>query len=336
MKVLLISPTYPTGGISTWTKKIINSAYSDSFVLLDTKKKGKSNFMIRINDIITLFRVLNTIAFINDYDIVHINSSCSSFGMIREIIWIFLLKIKKNKICVQYHCDVSNYCKESLERKMLKILVKNSDLNLVLNHQSKKFIDSISKENSIIFPNFLDDKEIVEYQYTPSIKIKKILFIGRICEEKGVYIIEQIAERMADIDFFLIGPCQIKEKIKGHNIHFKDSIEQSKVIKTIKEYDLVILPSYSEGFPMIYLESMVAGVPVITNNVGAANDVFSNNEYLIFHNNNIDEIIRKIEVLNNKELRVSISKNNYIKVKEEYSLNQCVNKLINTIYLQIL
>ncbi|OUQ14412.1 hypothetical protein B5E87_02720 [Massilimicrobiota sp. An142] len=111
MKIMLISPTKPIGGISSWTNNILNSKYKSMFVLVDSGKKCSKNlFVVKLFDLLVTLKIIFYCLFMRKFDIVHINTSCSLLGMLREIIWIMILKLRKKIIFIEYHCDVNIYC----------------------------------------------------------------------------------------------------------------------------------------------------------------------------------------------------------------------------------
>jgi glycosyltransferase involved in cell wall biosynthesis len=56
------------------------------------------------------------------------------------------------------------------------------------------------------------------------------------------------------------------------NITFTGSVNHSDVPLFLKEADIFVLPSLSEGFPVVIPEAMAAGKPVVASNVGGIPD----------------------------------------------------------------
>jgi glycosyltransferase involved in cell wall biosynthesis len=70
----------------------------------------------------------------------------------------------------------------------------------------------------------------------------------------------------SDLDF----ENEIKILIKGHEdyINLNNFIVGEEKISVMSDSDLVILPSYNEGVPIIMLECLKLGKPIIISNVG--------------------------------------------------------------------
>ena len=100
-----------------------------------------------------------------------------------------------------------------------------------------------------------------------------IVFIGRLLKDKGIYDIIEMAEGCPDLQFYIYGdvdpnnPTSLSEdKVISyqdrHNLHFKGHTKN--VDQVLSQADLLILPSYHEGFPTILSEATVLGKEFLT------------------------------------------------------------------------
>ena len=72
--------------------------------------------------------------------------------------------------------------------------------------------------------------------------------------------------------------------------------------KLKKAKSLIFTSIWYEGMPMTILESFSAGTPVIGPNIGGPNEIINNGENgLIYQVSNIDDLNRKITLLNTEE-----------------------------------
>ena len=69
---------------------------------------------------------------------------------------------------------------------------------------------------------------------------------------------------------------------------FCKASEQTKVFLNM---DVLILPSYSEGYPLTIMEAMSVGLPVLATNTGAINELINDNSRLISSSDNEQEYI---------------------------------------------
>lgn len=141
--------------------------------------------------------------------------------------------------------------------------------NLMLNYLKKKLkIISVSKKiyptrkQLIIKPSELD-KDWFLNRKKINIDKPKILYLGRIKVEKGVYSLLNLFDRVK-IDFQLSivgGNKNVKKNFKIS--YFKQISKKKELIKTFDKHNIFILPSFTEGAPKVILESLVRLRPVI-------------------------------------------------------------------------
>lgn len=97
----------------------------------------------------------------------------------------------------------------------------------------------------------------------------KLLYVGRITQRKGIkYLLEAVKQySRKDVELFIIGNKHGRgEGLKYYKGLFQlhPSLAQSKVFNSYREYDALVLPSVFEGFGLVIVEAMAAGLPVIT------------------------------------------------------------------------
>ena len=112
-------------------------------------------------------------------------------------------------------------------------------------------------------------------------------FIGRITKDKGINELVNVFQRLAQNDsglfLILIG---MEEEKHGLDLAVIESIHHHPQIITlewkanIEEYmaamDVMVLPSYREGFGVVAIEAQALGVPVITTDIPGPRDAIIN------------------------------------------------------------
>ncbi len=128
--------------------------------------------------------------------------------------------------------------------------------------------------------------------YSPrSIKKTKplrLLYAGRITQRKGIhYLLESMKELQREgVELHIIGHLQGKgDGLKAFdNLYTRHSpVSQSELFKRYSEYDALVLPSVFEGFGLVIVEALAAGLPVITtpHTMGPELIVDDHNGYLV-------------------------------------------------------
>lgn len=103
---------------------------------------------------------------------------------------------------------------------------------------------------------------------------KRIIFIGRLIENKGVHHFEEILDIIPEEwKFTIIGDGPMNTYVKDleeqfPQVEFLGKVPHSTVKKYLGISDINILPTYAEGSPRAVIESSASGVPSISFAVG--------------------------------------------------------------------
>jgi len=107
-----------------------------------------------------------------------------------------------------------------------------------------------------------------------------VLFAGRLTEEKGlVHLLDAWEKSGRSIPLKIAGdgPLQsyVRERVAAiGNAEYLGACEQSQITELLKQAAFLIFPSrWYEGMPMIVLEAMACGTPVVAFGLGSLNDL---------------------------------------------------------------
>jgi colanic acid/amylovoran biosynthesis glycosyltransferase len=104
----------------------------------------------------------------------------------------------------------------------------------------------------------------------------RLVSVGRLCEQKGQILLVQAAARLRDrgVDFELVivgdGPLrgQLEQLIERSNLHGQVRITgflcNSAVRQEMTAARALVLPSFAEGLPVVIMEALALGRPVIS------------------------------------------------------------------------
>lgn len=359
--ILLISPLPPPhGGIATWTKKIINLGSlpdGTQLSLVNTKIVGKRNIFDRasfsfaeIGRTIKIFYLLCHQLLFNRPKLIHLSCSLSSVGIFRDLSCVIIAKIFKLPVICHYRGNIPDFKNKrffGLSEICLRLLINIASINIVENQgsfqQAKIFIKKENKEKIILLPNFIEDA-IFDYEISNKQENRhryQILFAGGITGAKGCNEILQIANELPDIDFHLFGKMHqdMVEQFKSapKNIFLRGDVQHDTLLKEMCAADCLLFPSYTEGFPMVVLEAMSIGLPVIASNVGAIPEMVDEGlgGYLI-NPCDVTALVSAIKKLfAHPQLIIDMGKYNKQKSFNCYRLSVVVDQL-STIYNQVL
>jgi len=122
---------------------------------------------------------------------------------------------------------------------------------------------------------------------------RPVLFVGRLSAPKGIYdlfdAIPQVLERHPAAKFVLVGVAEndamepvIRAEAERRGIAprlaFLGALEGSAKAAAFVTSELLVLPSWTEAFPLVIPEAMAAGLPVVSTAVGAIPDFVKDGE----------------------------------------------------------
>jgi glycosyltransferase involved in cell wall biosynthesis len=232
---------------------------------------------------------------------------------------------------------------------------------IVLSKCSNVIAISKSVKNYLTESNEINKNQIIEVVYygidrneCTKLKIKQIKLvndhfligtIARLVKQKNLEILlnafAEIVKLQDNCRLVIVGEGRLKPKLvelsKKLNIdhliiwHAKSE----NVFEILGRLNLFVLPSLYEGFGLVYLEAMCAGIPILSSNNNAALEIFGNNNKILFDVNNYKELATKIKELmdednafqNLKTCRLIIEKFDHIKM--ERAIYKVYSKISN-------
>ena len=122
-----------------------------------------------------------------------------------------------------------------------------------------------NKAGHIVAPSQITDQWLEDYKEA-EIQNIKLLYVGRIKKEKGIYSLLEIIKD-SDINYSL---SIVGAEKNSANLIVQDNVythevenEQKNLIKYYDDHNIFVLPSYTEGHPMVLLEALARQRPVI-------------------------------------------------------------------------
>ncbi|PIE12988.1 MAG: colanic acid biosynthesis glycosyltransferase WcaL [Rhodobacterales bacterium] len=113
------------------------------------------------------------------------------------------------------------------------------------------------------------------YDAPERVRGKQMLFVGRLAAVKGVPVLFEAMAMVPEGHLALIGdgPDRARLEQRAIEMGLRDRVSflgyrsQTEVAEMLKETDLLVLPSFAEGVPVVLMEAMAARVPVVTTRI---------------------------------------------------------------------
>lgn len=166
----------------------------------------------------------------------------------------------------------------------------------------------------------------------------RVLFIGRVMKEKGIYELLEAARyfKGKNIVFDVVGFFDdgffVESDYKYENVNFLGEISNVKGL--IKNAHVIILPSYHEGMSNALLESAASGRPLLATNIHGCKEIIDDgvNGYL-FEPKSSESIISAIKKFHKTsyEQKVNMGLNSRGKMEKEFDRKIVVDTYFNKI-----
>jgi len=125
------------------------------------------------------------------------------------------------------------------------------------------------------------------------------IFVGRLCEEKGVRRLVKAWKRLPHVPLLIVGDGPLREeleRIAPANIRFAGALPRKHAISKIKGARFLVFPSIAyETFGMVVLEAAACGVPTVGSRLGAIPELVDDGcTGLLFDPDSADELAETV------------------------------------------
>lgn len=272
-------------------------------------------------------------------DIVHVNVA-SDMSYIRKSFFIWAAKRAGKKIVIHQHGgDFEGYYSSLPEKKKEKVkeTLSMGDVFLVLAPNWKEFFGKLIDDDKIIvFPDSISIPENFRKEYGQ----KRILFLGRICKEKGVgellAAMEEVRKIYPECELCLGGIWEdksLEEQVRrsGTRIKYLGWIAGEEKKRYLRECDIFVLPSYFEGQSVAILEAMAHSCAVAASDVGGIPQMIIDGETGVLFRPKDKEALKAglLRLLSDPSLCKKLGANARNKVENEFSIETNMKELID-------
>lgn len=232
-----------------------------------------------------------------------------------------------------------------LEHLLLRIPVRRnlklSDSIFSLGGKLTRIQKEIAPKQEIFeIPIGITNDWLVDEENLQNNSLRKFCFIGRYERRKGIeelniVLKELLKESQLRFEFHFIGPIPLGKQIsKDKRIIYHGVITDESSIKVIlRDADILVSPSWSEGMPTVILEAMASGCAIIATDVGAVSEQVNDCNGILIPPGSVKDLKEAIEkMLRIDEMSLTQMKVNSIqKVKSSFLWEKIIDKTIDVI-----
>ena len=170
----------------------------------------------------------------------------------------------------------------------------------------------------------------------------QLISVGRLSPEKGylglLHSFARVRESGIDADLVIVGDGPERARIEKAidtlnlqaNVVLQGALAEEATLIQIANADILVLPSFMEGLPVVLMEAMALGLPVIASRVaGIPELVTDNQEGLLFCPTDWNELAEKLELLiADSQLQQRLGRAGRAKIELAFEINRAIEPLV--------
>jgi len=348
-KVLYIIPYKMVGGGEIWVRhaieKLDRTVYEPHVALISGTEESFQQSLIdlgvTIEDLsgpVGRDRALKCMIESENYSIIHFYNSFGVYRVLQEA-WNQGFRCR---IVETVHSELN------WNDSMMKVSARGEHvaaIAAVSNQMGRKLL-KMGNKSVVVLPQQVDwerfrvprSKEIFDELNIHGSFV--VGFVGRLSPEKNIPAIIYCAKALPDVTFVIVGDGPQRQPLEQMangltNVYFVGP--RNDVEKFYAAFDLLILPSVMEGMPLVILEAMSAGTPMVASDVGSILEVVLDGitGSLIWNPGNPSLFVREIQRFkNNKPLweRCSFNCKAVADAMQDKVMDFNVNHLYNLLF----
>ena len=357
LRIWLFAPRNVAGGISTWSHSW-EEVSSWEFEWIDTARRYEalgSRTVIRRAFFGALHAVRRHAAATNvlrratsEHDLIYMTLSPNLGLWFRDfpILW----RMRRARVPVVVHLHGGNtvgfFGKTALLRAIARSTYRSATSIFCITPKVETMARKLLPEANIhLVPNMILETDAPVS--TPSASSRIVLHVGGQSRAKGTVEVLRTAAQIPDAEFRLVGPISpsaqkdIQEYTQDakapQNVRWVGEKRGRDLEAEFANADVFLFPSHAEGFPMVILEAMRAGLPIVASDVGAIPEMLGSDKedgpvagiVLPLHEClDVNSLVTATSrVLDDYRLRVDLGKIARARVESHYSAPLVIERL---------
>lgn len=278
--------------------KLINDAFDCDWVNLSTSRRmdeiGKTTLAKPLRLLGALckeFWLLLT----HRYALCYLAITCHGSGFLKDTLFVLMAKIFCRKIVIHQHnkgmandVDRWPYC------WLLPLCYKNAKVILLSWYLYPDIEKVVPKENVVICPNGIRVQEFKSsrvQEKAETNRVPRLLFLSNLIESKGVFVLLDALKILKDKGYSFICDFVGGETKEIDSKRFDEEVRK-RALNEIAIYQgrkygeakkeilskahVFVLPTMNDCFPLVILEAMEQGKPIVTTSIGGIPDIVDN------------------------------------------------------------
>jgi len=234
------------------------------------------------------------------FDIMH----CHMVGLWGKILPKI---IKHDRLIITCHGD-GVYPKKLKSKLVAEPVLKSADVITCVSKWMVNYVKEKYGVKGVYIPNGIDERFKPLYMKRSK---NMILYVGQIKERKGILELLEAAKNLPGYTFYFVGRGKLSNRINLKNTKFLGFVPDEKVPKLYNKATICVFPSHFEGLPLVGLEAMSCGCPIIaTRSLGFLELIRDGISGVLIKPKSVNALVESMRYLmESEELRKKLSRN---------------------------
>lgn len=169
----------------------------------------------------------------------------------------------------------------------------------------------------------------------------RLLYVGRLAVEKGLPMLleslKQVAAQSPDVHLTVVGDGADRAFLENltvemglaKNVEFVGYQSQESVRHYLRQTDIFVLPSFAEGIPVVLMEAMAMGVPVVTTQIAGVSELVESGEngYLVPPGDSDALVTAIAKLVDDSDRRAQFGQAGRKKVEQHFDISAALGNL---------
>ena len=204
-----------------------------------------------------------------------------------EIAWL-AARLRRSKFIVHFHVDAApsgafGFIFSFYKKTLFPLMLRGADAVVVFSQSHKSHVIAkyhLTPERVHIVPNGVASEffsDVPRHLHTPA----RLLFVGRLEAQKNVsMLLESLAHTASEVETNIVGSgdqrsglVETAKRLDLDGVTFAGRKDKEELLDLYRWADMFVLTSDREGMPLVLLEAMAMGLPIVATDVEGTRDV---------------------------------------------------------------
>lgn len=213
------------------------------------------------------------------------------------------------------------------------------DLTVAMNSEMERILSNYKCRRIVMIPNFINEIDFKSVEVSELVDSgKKIVFVGSLTSRKKPFLLLEtvisLNEQGFDLNLFFVGDGPLKEELVRRvsqsgtdRIHIMGFHESPSEI--VRNCDVMVLPSLSEGTPRAVMEALYLGTPCVMRSLSTNDNLVIDGVNGYLFDNDVDLEMAIVQALS--LTKGSMGTDSLL--EESFSQSKCCKKYLQAIKL---